>query len=67
MARFFATARYCTPGGNQGDWSETVEADDIGTALRRAQSIFERRHRGVSKIDIAIAPDIRLGPANDRD
>jgi hypothetical protein len=62
MPRFLATARYCTRGGNPGHWSGSIEAGDIHRALRQAQAIVEKRHRGASKIDITVVPDRRSHP-----
>ncbi|AMK23263.1 hypothetical protein GG804_01920 [Sphingomonas histidinilytica] len=59
MGKFFATARYCTRSGNLGRWSDTIDADDIDDALRLAQAAVERRHRGASKIDVTVSPDLR--------
>jgi len=41
MAKFFATARYCTRRGNVGRWSATLDADDINAPVQLAQATVE--------------------------
>jgi len=47
MAKFFATARYCTRRGNVGRWSATLDADDINAPVQLARQPLKTASRRI--------------------